>query len=168
MNNQMIKNKLAQATTIIPPIASLHLFLFQNASFFIFVACILIWYYVFLNLISNTVEFSCFFNYKLYFLLVLKHFLNVLWHHLLQICQFSHENIFVVCNLCVVEKILKIVVNIAYYLIFICFWKTCTHIIILCSHDLLVWVFFSKLFFNFLQECKSNFIFEICRSHTDI
>ena len=107
MNNQMIKNKLAQATTIIPPIASLHLFLFQNASFFIFVACILIWYYVFLNLISNTVEFSCFFNYKLYFLLVLKHFLNVLWHHLLQICQFPHENIFVVCNLCAVKKILR-------------------------------------------------------------
>ena len=35
---QIIKNKLAAATAMMPPTASLHLFLFQNASFFILLA----------------------------------------------------------------------------------------------------------------------------------
>lgn len=38
IQNHIIKIKLAQAATIIPPTASLHLFLFQNASFFILLA----------------------------------------------------------------------------------------------------------------------------------
>lgn len=56
-NTQIIKIRLAHATVTKPPIASLHLFLLQNASFFIFVAYNNKYLYILLYLVCNRMNF---------------------------------------------------------------------------------------------------------------
>ncbi len=64
--------------------------------------------YILLNLISNAMHLSCFFDDDLYFFFILQYFLNVFRHYLLQRVELSHKYIFIVLHLTTIVEILRL------------------------------------------------------------
>ena len=90
-------------------IAILHLFLFQNASFFILLAYILTdMHYILLYLVGDAVQLGCLLHDQLHLLLPLKHLLNAFRHLLLQTLQLLHQYLFLILTLATVEVILSL------------------------------------------------------------
>ena len=94
------------AKTIVKAIANLHLFLFQNASFFILLAYkpINTNLYIFLYFIRNTIKLRGLLHHHFNFLFVLQHFLDVFGHYILDVVEFTHQEIFFILSLAAVEE----------------------------------------------------------------